>query len=858
VNAFDWSSITASANPVGNQFYHGPTQSVIGIHSGAPGQMGQLFLDRATGFGVTDGEIVSDVGTREGYDVATDFDVTELTNTMDGYLIGRPMTGRDALQPLGNAFDWDAVESDDKIVFKGRGRASTRTIQDTELLPTDSDTFSVVDETRIQEVELPETVTVSYIDKALDYDRNAQSVKRILNPDPTMRSESKVNIAFPIVMTADQARQIAEKILFTSWNERTSYKWKTTWEHIDLDPADVVTLVINGAIVTNVRARISSVQVDRDFSMEFSGFKEESFSFTSVATGQAHPNFPQQTVPGPAFTRLFLLDIPLIRDSDDVNRISSRLHIAMNGFTSDWPGGVLYESSDGVSYNYTGLKNTVGTSYGNVLNTLPPTDLPFQTDTATQLQVSMIDGSLSSVSQSQFLDNANAAVVGTPGLNNWEIILFRDAVLGADNIYTVSTLIRGRRGTDVNVNKHLEGEFFFVLDSSALSSYFLDPSFLEVSRFYRGVGVNQILEDAETKALASNMNDLKPYSPVHLDAVLDGGNNIDISWVRRTRVGGAEPENGSDDTSLAEDSESYETDIGFFDEHHDKTVLVVKADGVDAATATTDFSPKAHALTFGTDGAGSGGEVELDTAQAKFGASSIKFANSGSVNPADSFVSAPGANFSLFDKEFTVEAWVRFNATTGAQVIMSQYLNTGDERGWWLYKASGGDLGFDYTTDGTNGTLVTNTVTWAPAINTWYHVAVTRDANNDLRFFIDGAFVGSANIGTDVIFNSSATFHLGKWRSTDDLPLDGWLDDIRVTIDVARYTDENGFSPLQIAASEEDDVVRTLNSTVQSVQYDNADITTDFGSVPDNIQIRVYQMSAQVGRGFGTTLQTVI
>jgi hypothetical protein len=355
------------------------------------------------------------------------------------------------------------------------------------------------------------------------------------------------------------------------------------------------------------------------------------------------------------------------------------------------------------------------------------------------------------------------------------------------------------------------------------------------------------------------MNDLKPYSPVHIDAVVDGGSNIDITWVRRTRVGGAEPEAGSDDTPLSEDTESYEIDVGFFDEYYDNTVLIVTADGVDAATATTDFSPKAHALTFGTDGAGSSGEVELDTAQFKFGTSSIKFANSGSVNPADSFISAPGTNFSLFDKLFTIECWVRFNSTTGIQMFMSQYLNIGDERGWWFYKDAGGNLGFSYTTDGASGTAVDTNVPWSPAINTWYHVAVTRDVDDNMRFFIDGQLIGSpTSFGGDVIHNSSALFHIGKFRSTDDSPMDGWIDDVRVTIDVNRYTDLNGFTPMRIAESATADVLRTLTSTTQSVQYDSADITTDFGGVPTDIQLRAYQMSAQVGRGFGRTAKIIL
>ncbi len=858
VDNFVWNDLTPAANPIGQQFYDGATQSVIGIHSGASGLLGQLFLERADGEEVTDGAIILDVSARVGYDVATEINATELTHGMGGYAITRPMTARAAIQPLGTAFFTDAVESDGKIVFKNRGRAATRTIDDSEMISIEDNNASAVVETRMQEVELAEEVTVSYMDPATDYDIGAQSTKRILLPNPAMRSRHNFSVDLPIVMTADQARQISEKVLFTMWNERTNYRWRTPWENLDLDPADVVNLTLNGAITRNVRARISNIQVDQDLAIEFSGFQEELESVISTAAGGVHQNFPQQVIPGPSFTRLFLLDIPLVIDVDDIGRVSSRLRIAMNGYSANWPGGTLFNSSDAQTYVNTGLVNVTGVSYGTVSNKLPSTDIPFQTDFDTQLRVVMNDGVLSSVSQTDFLNNVNIAVVGTPGADNWEIILFRDVTQDGSDVFTLNTIMRGRRGTDGNVNKHTTGEFFIVLDLGVITSYFLALSTLDTEQFYKGKGDGLLLEAADTVTLASQMNDLKPYSPVHITAVEDGGNNIDITWVRRTRVGGAEPEAGSDDTPLSEDTESYEVDVGFFDEHYDKTILIVTANGVDAATATTDFSPKAHSLVFGTDGAGSSGEVELDTAQFKFGTASIKFANSGSVNPADAFVSAPGVNFSLFDKLFTLECWVRFNSTTGGQVFMSQYLNTGDERGWWFHKLAAGDLAFSYTTNGQAGTTVDTSVTWGPAINTWYHVAVTRGDDDNMNFFIDGQRIGGAtSFGGDEIHNSSALFHIGKLRSTDDLPMNGWIDDARITMDVNRYTDLNGFTPMQIAESETEDVLRTLTSVVQSVQYDNADITTDFGSVPADIQLRAYQMSAQVGRGFGRTAKIV-
>ena len=45
-------------------------------------------------------------------------------------------------------------------------------------------------------------------------------------------------------------------------------------------------------------------------------------------------------------------------------------------------------------------------------------------------------------------------------------------------------------------------------------------------------------------------------------------------------------------------------------------------------------------------------------------------------------------------------------------------------------------------------------------------------------------------------------------------------------------------------------VVRTLNSTTEAVTYTSADQVTDFGSNQSSITVKIYQMSAQVGRGY--------
>ncbi len=76
---------------------------------------------------VTLASVVSALAIRTGL-VAGDLDVTALTDTVDGYVIPRPMTARTALEQLRQAYFFDGVESDGKIKFVKRGSAYQATI----------------------------------------------------------------------------------------------------------------------------------------------------------------------------------------------------------------------------------------------------------------------------------------------------------------------------------------------------------------------------------------------------------------------------------------------------------------------------------------------------------------------------------------------------------------------------------------------------------------------------------------------------------------------------------------------------------------------------------------------------------
>ena len=197
-------------------------------------------------------------------------------------------------------------------------------------------------------------------------------------------------------------------------------------------------------------------------------------------------------------------------------------------------------------------------AWGVARTALPDNDLPFQTDPTSQLHLTMVSGSLASVSNLEMLNGANlAALIRADG--NAELIQFQDIALSL-GVYTLTTLLRGRRGTEVFTGGHAVGDLFVLLDGDGVTRRPLGLDRLGDTLHYRAVGRGGELRDARTAQLTLAGNDLKPYAPAQLEATGSWGSNVTLSWQRRTRVGG-ELIDGSGEVPLAEDTEEYELEI---------------------------------------------------------------------------------------------------------------------------------------------------------------------------------------------------------------------------------------------------------------------------------------------------------
>jgi hypothetical protein len=193
-------------------------------------------------------------------------------------------------------------------------------------------------------------------------------------------------------------------------------------------------------------------------------------------------------------------------------------------------------------------------------------------------------------------------------------------------------------------------------------------------------------------------------------------------------------------------------------------VLLLHGDGADGSTTATNSASTGHVMS-------ANGNAQIDTAQFKFGGASMLFDGTG-----DFWAMANHADMN-FPGDFTIEAWIRFASVAADAVICGNYQNS--TNGWTLQLYLG-KLCFFATGDGVDSQGTTTV-----SANTWYHVAVSRTGST-LKLFLDGVQEDSDTNSASL--TSTANFCVGRTGSVAGAYMNGWIDDLRITKGVGRYT----------------------------------------------------------------------
>jgi hypothetical protein len=204
------------------------------------------------------------------------------------------------------------------------------------------------------------------------------------------------------------------------------------------------------------------------------------------------------------------------------------------------------------------------------------------------------------------------------------------------------------------------------------------------------------------------------------------------------------------------------------DPDYNNVSLLLHGNGTNGSTTITDNSPSPKTVT-------AVGNAQISTAQSKFGGASLLFDGTG-----DRLSIAASPDFSYGAGNFTIEAWVRITSFGNGFAILSHFTGEG----------ATARLGFGLTSSGpfvdtTFGLALTFIGSTSLSTNTWYHCALVRNGSI-FTTYIDGVAISTASSSSPYV-PASAPLSVGDYA--DDFPTGaGYIDDLRVTKGIARYT----------------------------------------------------------------------
>ncbi|MCA1777685.1 MAG: phage tail protein, partial [Loktanella sp.] len=136
-----------------------------------------------------------------------------------------------------------------------------------------------------------------------------------------------------------------------------------------------------------------------------------------------------------------------------------------------------------------------------------------------------------------------------------EIILFKEVEDNGDGTLSLSTLIRGYRGTDVWAGAHDQGAEFVLMNTPGVKLATLGSNDLRNTVTYRVLGGAFRITPPVEGSLDYRANAFRPYAVNHIRRA-DAGGDSTVSWERRTRFNG-EWRDGTDAVPLNEEQEQY-------------------------------------------------------------------------------------------------------------------------------------------------------------------------------------------------------------------------------------------------------------------------------------------------------------
>lgn len=210
----------------------------------------------------------------------------------------------------------------------------------------------------------------------------------------------------------------------------------------------------------------------------------------------------------------------------------------------------------------------------------------------------------------------------------------------------------------------------------------------------------------------------------------------------------------------------------------------------------------------------------------KFSTGSL-YMSAASGTPEGAWTSANSKDLALAAGDFTIEMWIKLDGTTASRYLLRNRQWT--TNAWtleWNPASQVNKFAFFVYNHNTGVAVVASDV--FTTTNAWIHLAITR-ASNNFKIFINGTQSGATGVSSANVDNSISSgliFGTTGTSATSTSNFAGWLDSLRITKGVARYT-ANFTAPTEAFPSpvSTDDL---YSAVVASLHMDGANNSTTF------------------------------
>lgn len=446
-----------------------------------------------------------------------DFDVSEVSGDLTGYVQGDVTSARALLEPLLEVFHVDVAEDYGRLRFRSRLKASLAAKEIAVIA--DIEDEPLWSENRGHDSDFAAEAVLTSYDPSLDYEQSGVRSRRA-------RAESQRTLSYdlPAVLPEETSLDTVETLLRAHRIARRSLNFALSPADIAVEPGDAVRLALPdgaGPQGTFIVERIEEGAARRIEARHHAPLAPSNYA------GQGGHRNGGSAVSDAFAPVLHFLDLPRFSSGE----AASFARVA--GFCRPWRRVALSSSVTTEGYRTRSVLDRPARL--GVLTAAISGGIPGRFDRGRTMEIELFFGGLSSADEQAVLNGENRLAMKAQN-GAWEVIGFAGAEEISPNRWRLSNLLRGLAGTeDAMLAGAAAGAAVVVLDEVVIP--------LALSADERGLALNWLAESLGQAAgrsgphvFSGGMRAETPLSPVHVRGERRADNDVRLTWVRRGRI----------------------------------------------------------------------------------------------------------------------------------------------------------------------------------------------------------------------------------------------------------------------------------------------------------------------------------